>query len=154
MYRDQTIELLTEGGKWKVDSMVHWKFTPQTGVTDSLFLNYGTFEFQSPDNSNHHPYPGHGYLIHSYTKKGKARIDTMAWEPYGAGSRAPDAEPLYGLSIWIEDPNGQATFSDDLEISYKFRLKEKNKINLAGEAKLNQPGLVTAEWHYSYHLTR
>jgi hypothetical protein len=155
MYSDQTIELLTQGGKWKVDSMVHWKFTPQTGITDSLFLHYGTFEFQSPESANRHPYPGHGYLIHSYTKKGKARIDTMAWQPFGAASRAPDPEPLYAFSIWIENPTMQANnFSDDLEISYTFRMKEQNKVNFAGEAKLTQTGLTIAEWHYRYHLTR
>lgn len=154
MYREQTIELLAEGGTWKVDSLVRWKFTPATGVTDSLFLNYGTMEFQSPDNKDI-PFPGHGYLIHKYTKNGKARVDTLAWEPFGAGIRAPDPEPLYALSIWYEDPNGQmASFSDDLEFGFKFRIKEKNKVNIAGEYKITQPGLTIAEFHYSYHLTR
>lgn len=152
-YRDQTIELLTEGGLWKVDSMVHWKFTPALGVTDSLFLDYGTMEFQSPDNTNH-PFGNHGYLIHKYTKNGKAAIDTLAWESFGAGIRDPDPAPLFDLSIWTEDPNGQPIFSDDLEISYKFRVKEKNKINIEGELKIEQPGLVVAWWRYSYHLTR
>jgi hypothetical protein len=153
-YRDQTIELFTEGGKWKVDSLVRWKFTPATGVTDSLFLNNGTMEFQSPDNANH-PFGNHGYLIHSYTKNGKARIDTLAWEPFGAGTRSPDPEPFYDLSIWYEDPNGQpASFTDDLEISFNFRIKEKNKINIAGERIITQSGLTIVEYHYSYHLTR
>ena len=152
-YRDQTIELLTQGGKWKVDSMVQWKFIGAK-VTDSLFLNYGTFEFQSPDNAKT-PFGNHGYLIHTYTKKGKAKIDTLAWEPFGAGTRDPDPRPLYDISIWYEDPNGQSTsFSDDLEISFKFRVRENSKVNFAGELQRSQPGLVTAEWHYSYHLTR
>jgi hypothetical protein len=153
-YRDQTIELLTKGGTWKVDSLVRWKFTPATGVTDSLFLNYGTMEFQSPDNKDI-PFGNHGYMIHKYTKNGKARVDTLAWEPFGAGSRSPDPEPLYGLSIWYEDPNGQpASFTDDLEFSFIFRMKEKNKVNVAGKFSINQPGLTLAEYHYSYHLTR
>jgi len=153
-YRDQTIELLTEGGVWKVDSLVRWKFTPATGIKDSLFLNYGTMEFQSPDNAKI-PFGNHGYLIHKYTKNGIARVDTMAWEPFGAGSREPDPEPLYGLSIWYEDPNGQsASYTDDLEISFNFRSKEKKKVNIAGQAQISQPGLVIAEYRYSYHLTR
>jgi hypothetical protein len=153
-YRDQTNELLSSGGVWKVDSMVQWKFTPANGVTDSLFLNYGTMEFQSPDNTNV-PFGNHGYLIHKYTKKGLARIDTLAWEPFGVGSREPDPKPLFDLSIWYEDPNGQpASFSDDLEISFNFRIKEKNKVNIAGEYKITQTGITIAEFHYSYHLTR
>jgi len=153
-YKDQTIELLTEGGIWKVDSLVRWKFTPATGVTDSLFLNNGTMEFQSPENKNI-PFGNHGYLIHKYTKDGKARVDTLAWEPFGAGSRSPDPEPIYGLSIWYEDPNGQpSSFTDDVEVSFTFRTKEKNKVNIAGKFSITQPGLTLGEYRYSYHLTR
>ncbi|MEQ1585704.1 MAG: hypothetical protein ABL895_07500 [Cyclobacteriaceae bacterium] len=152
-YRDQTVELLT-GATWKVDSMSHWKFTPASGVTDLLFLNYGTFEFLSPDDTKN-PGNNSGYLIHRYTDSGIAKIDTMAWEPHGAGTREPDPKPLFDLSIYYKDPNGQpGFFNDDLAIPYNFRINEKNKVNIAGEAKFTQTGITTAEYHYSYHFTR
>jgi hypothetical protein len=133
--------------------MVHWKFTPLNGVSDSLFLNYGTFEFQSADNPKC-PVPNGGFLIHRYTKKGIAKVDTLAWVPEGAGSRKPDQEPLYAVSIWYEDPSGQSTYLDDLMLGFKFRIKENNKVNISASAQITQPGLVIAEYHYSYHLTR
>lgn len=153
-YREQTIELLTQGGAWKVDSLVKWKFTPDAGVKDSLFLNYGTIEFQSPDNPKI-PFGNNGYMIHRYTKNGTARVDTMAWEPFGAGKREPEPTPVPALTIWYEDPKGQATsFTDDLILAFDFRIKEQKKVNLAGEYSLTQSGIVVADYRYRYHLTR
>jgi hypothetical protein len=152
MYSEQTVELLT-GASWKVDSMSLWKFFPSTGVTDSIFLNYGTFQFLSPDHAKN-PGNNSGYLIHAYSKKGTTRIDTMAWEPHGIGSREPDPKPLFAFTIYYKNPNGQpGFFNDDLAIPFNFRTNEKNKVNVAGEAKLTQPGITLAEYHYSYHLT-
>jgi hypothetical protein len=152
-YLDQTIELLADGGTWKVDSLVRWKFTPATGVTDSLFLNYGTVEFQTPDNPKC-PVPNGGFMIHRYTKKGVAKVDTLAWVPEGAGAREPDPAPLYAFFIWYEDPAGQPTYLDDLMLGFNFRTKEKNKVNVAASSQTTQSGIVVAEYQYSYHLTR
>jgi hypothetical protein len=142
-----------------VDSLRQWKFLPATGVKDSIFLNYGTMEFQMPTTAplgdNGGIPQGYGYMIHSYTKNGKARIDTLAWLPGGVGSRKPDPRPLFDLMIWYEDPNGQPnSFSDDWDIAFNYRVQEKNEVNIYGEFKRTQPGLTIAEFHYSYHLTK
>lgn len=80
---DKRIETLTEGGPWKVDSLVYIE-EENSGVpvyyVDTVYLNYGTMEFKAPSD----PKPGYGagFVYHRYTKNGKANTDTLAWKTY------------------------------------------------------------------------
>ena len=151
-YNEQTIELLATGSTWKVDSIRQWKFG-QGIVTDSIFLNYGTIEFQKPGETIWGSNELEGYLIHSYTKNGNAMVDTLLWEPHGVGARDPDPKPLFDLSIQHEGIK-TVTSDDDIKIAYNFRLMEKSNVNIYGEFKITQSGITAYEFHYSYRLTR
>lgn len=149
-YSDQTIELLT-GSIWNIDSLVAQVIIPPS---DSLFLNYGTLEFQSPKN-NQNPGNNSGYVIHRYVKKGIAQVDTMAWEPHGVGSREPDSKPLYDFTLYEEDPNGQPGYFNGLALSFKFKISEKSQVNMQGEGGGSAaPGSDLKKIYRRYHLTR
>jgi len=99
---EKRIDLLTQGGVWKVDSLIQKTDVLSSGnskiITDSLFLNYGTLEFQKPNFTK----PGYntGFLIHKYVKKSVPRVDTLAWAPYNHQSGSDNH-----VTIFFPSPN-------------------------------------------------
>jgi hypothetical protein len=132
--QDKTIELLTVGGVWNVDSAT-WKVTTEAPglnltLSDSVFTNYGTWEFQAPvDVFTRY---GTGYLIHRYTKKGIAKVDTMAWVPTMFGSISDNADKT--LTIWFIDKTllQREIVLDDWETYFDYKQKDKNIVRIEG----------------------
>lgn len=153
---EQTIELLTKGGVWNLDSAT-WKITSvapglELTLNDSVFLSYGTWEFQAPVDV--FTRFGTGYLIHSYSKNGMAKIDTLAWLPYAYGSTSDDR--FKGLTIWYPDssiPNGQLVV-DDMEHHFLYLQKDNNLVRINGNFGFSV-GVSTQITHArTYRLTR
>lgn len=101
--QEKLIDLMT-GKTWNVDSLRTKSYSEAPGLYveeyDSVFLNYGTLQFLSPNNAKH-PCCTAGYAVHQYTKNGTNRIDTLAWVPYIFGSTAEDPN---AITIFYPDP--------------------------------------------------
>jgi hypothetical protein len=155
--QEKVIDLLTKGGIWSVDSLVAQVKSEAPGssivTSDSLFLKFGTWEFQDPNNDKN---PGFnaGYLIHKYTKKGSPRIDTLAWVPYNFAS--PSSE-IPTLTIFFPDPSVQNRdmVVDDTENYFLYLKKEENVIRIEGGFGYNVGSGATRIINYKrYHLAR
>lgn len=64
--------------------LIHWLVKPiffsggnSTITSDTTHINYGTIEFQKPNQTL--PGYGAGFMIHRYTSNGVNHIDTAAW---------------------------------------------------------------------------
>lgn len=155
--QEKVIDLLTKGGVWKVDSLVAQVKSEAPGISvinsDSLFLNYGTWEFQDPGNDKN---PGFntGYLIHKYTKKGTARIDTLAWVPYNFGFPASE---IPTLTLFFPDPSlvKREIVVNDQENYFQYLKQEANVIRIEGGFGFNVGSGTTRVTNYKrYHLSR
>lgn len=150
---EKRIEIFTKGGVWKVDSLVKKTDVLSSGVSnitsDSLFLNYGTMEFQEPNFTK----PGYntGFLIHKYTKNGKSRIDTLAWAPYNHNSGSDNH-----ITIFYPQPG----MLDYVVKAYDMYLDpitiENKKVRIGGWRRnsLNNGSGGSIGTYRRYHLTR
>jgi hypothetical protein len=126
---EKTIKIFTTGGTWNVDSLVLKTDVLSGGVSkitsDSTFVNYGTVEFKSPNEAESGF--GSGLMIHRYTKKGKSRVDTLAWVPYNFNTGNNAFVTVFTMPP-VKDPSGHKylDFYLDLQI-----LKEK-KVKFSG----------------------
>lgn len=154
--QEKTIELLTTGGVWKVDSAT-WKiqsFAPGLSLTlsDSVFTNYGTWEFQAPIDV--WTRFGTGYLIHKYTKKGVAKIDTLAWTPGDFSSTVDDSDKK--LTIWYPDTSipVREIVVDDMENSFDYLQKDKKVVRIKGFFGFSVGAATDVLHTRQYRLTR
>ncbi len=151
--QEKTIELLTKGGLWKLDSAI-WTITSEAPgslltLSDSVFLNYGTWEFQAPlDAFTRY---GTGYLIHRYNKKGNAKVDTLAWTPFDFSTLRE--EPL---TIFFPDPTllVREIVIDDLEHSFNYLQKDKNLVRIKGQFGFSAGVATTVIHTRKYRISR
>lgn len=150
---EKRIELFTSGGTWKVDSLIQktdvFASGASTIITDSLFLNYGTMEFQKPNFTD----PGYntGFLIHRYSKKGINRIDTLAWAPYNHNSGSDNH-----ITIFYPSPNQTDFVVGAYDMYLDPLLLESKKVRIGGwRRETISGGSGGASGTYKrYHLTR
>jgi hypothetical protein len=154
--QEKTIELLTTGGVWNVDSAT-WKiqsFAPGLSLTlsDSVFTNYGTWEFQAPIDI--YTRFGTGYLIHKYTKKGVAKIDTLAWTPGDFSSTKDDSD--LKLTIWFPDSSipVREIVVDDMENSFDYLQKDNKVVRIKGFFGFSVGAATDVLHTRQYRLTR
>lgn len=148
---EKTIRIFTEG-IWNVDTLVTKTDLFSGGIssiqTDSTFNNYGTIEFQKPNQTV--PGYGAGYMIHRYTKNGISRTDTAAWVPYNFNSGNNNYITLFfalpGQDIVVD---GYDMYLDLVELSDK-------RIRISGWRRETIPGGSGGSYgtYRRYHLTR
>jgi hypothetical protein len=151
---DKTVRIFTEGGVWKVDSLVLKTDVFSSGISnvtsDSTFLNYGTIEFKSP-NEAESGY-GSGLMIHRYTKNGKARIDTLAWVPYNFKSVNQEKVITIFTMPPVKDPTGHKY----LDLYLDLQIKQENKVKFSGWRRetISMGSGGSYGWYRSYVLSR
>lgn len=152
---DKTVRIFTQGGIWNVDSLVMKTDVLSGGVSnvtsDSTFLNLGTIEFQNPNAEKNGGY-GSGYMIHRYTKKGKNRIDTLAWVPYNFQSVTQDKVITVFTMPPIKDPTGHKY----LDFYLDLQIRQDKKVKFSGWRRNTISGGSGGSygWYRSYVLTR
>jgi len=151
---DKTTRIFTQGGMWTVDSLVLKTDVLSGGISkitsDSTFLNYGTIEFKTP-NEAESGY-GSGLMIHRYTKKGKARIDTLAWVPYNFKSVFQDKVITVFTMPPIKDPTGHKYL--DLYLDLKVRDEKKVKFSGWRRETITQGSGGSFGWYQNWVLSR
>jgi hypothetical protein len=148
---EKAIRIFT-AGVWNVDTLVTKTDLFSGGIsniqTDSTFSNYGTIEFQKPNQTV--PGYGAGYMIHRYTKNGISRIDTAAWVPYNFNSGNNNYITLFfalpGQDIVVD---GYDMYLDLVELSDK-------RIRISGWRRETIQGGSGGSYgtYRRYHLTR
>lgn len=125
---DKTIRVFTKGGQWKLDTLILktdvlsgsvWTIT-----SDSTFINFGTIEFQQPNQTK--PAYGAGHMIHRYTKNGVSKIDTAAWVPYNFNSGSNGI-----VTLFFSEPGRDFVVSSP-DMYLDINAQEKNKICISG----------------------
>ncbi len=154
--QEKTIDLLT-AGVWKVDTLRAQVISEAPGMkvidSDSLFINYGTWEFQSPKNEKN---PGFntGYLIHKYTKNTVLHTDTLAWAPYNFNLPTSDIDQL---SVFYPDPSkaGRQIVVSDILNMFLYLKKENNAVRIEGGFSFSVgSGATTVSNYKRYHLSK
>jgi len=148
---EKAIRIFTKG-TWNVDTLVTKTDLFSGGIstiqTDSTFSNYGTIEFQKPNQTV--PGYGAGYMIHRYVKNGIQRIDTAAWVPYNFNSGNNNYITLFfalpGQDIMLD---GYDMYLDLVELS-------DNRIRTSGWRRETIHGGSGGSYgtYRRYHLTR
>lgn len=153
--REKSIELLT-GGTWKVDSMVHVTRSEAPGMSlvtfDTLYLNAGTWVFQTPGDSG----PGFstGYLLHTYTKGSGTHTDTLAWVPYNFSSPLSEID---NLTVFFPDTTqlSRQIAVNDLQYTFNYLKKESGIVRIEGGFSYRVgSGATVVSNTRRYHLTR
>lgn len=149
---ETTIRIFTEGGIWRVDTLVTKTDLFSGGVsnvtTDSLFVGMGTLEFQKPNQTV--PGYGAGYMIHRYTRNGFNRIDTTAWVPYNFKSGTDGT-----ITLFFALP-GEDLVVDAYDMYLNLDLREDKKVRISGWRREVIPGGSGGSYgsYRRYHLTR
>lgn len=150
---EKTVRIFTQGGVWTVDSLVLKTDVLSSGVSkitsDSTFVNYGTIEFKSP-NEAESGY-GSGLMIHRYTKKGKNRIDTLAWVPYNFNTGNNAFVTIFTMPP-IKDPTGHKYL--DLYLDLNTRQEKKVKFSGWRRETISMGSGGSYGWYRSYVLSR
>jgi hypothetical protein len=154
--KEKTIELMTSG-IWKVDTLHLKVISESPGMkvvnSDSLIVNLGTFEFQSPDNAQN---PGFstGYLIHRYMDKGISHTDTLAWSPFNYDFPASEIETM---TLFFPDPSvlTRTIVLSDLKHYFQYLQKDANVVRLEGGFSFAVgSGATTINNYKRYHLSK
>lgn len=149
---DKTIRIFSEGGIWKLDTLVTKTDLFSAGISnitsDSTFVNYGTIEFQKPNQTK--PGYGAGYMIHRYSKGGIAKVDTAAWVPYNFNSGSDGT-----VTLFFALP-GQDIVVDGYDMYLDVEVMEKSKIRISGWRRETIHGGSGGSYgsYRRYHLTR
>lgn len=152
---DKTVRIFTKGGFWNVDSLVLKTDVLSSGISnitsDSTFLNYGTIEFQDPNAAKNGGF-GSGYMIHRYTKKGKSRIDTLAWVPYNFQSVGQEEV----ITLFTVAPNRDPTGHLGLDMYLDLQIRQETKVKFSGWRRetISMGSGGSFGWYRSYVLTR
>lgn len=152
---DKTVRIFTKGGVWNVDTLVVKTDVLSGGVStitsDSTFVNFGTIEFKDPEAPENGGY-GSGYMIHKYTKNGKARIDTLAWVPYNFQSVGQDKVITIFTVPPKDDPTGHA--GQDFYLDLKVRSDRKVKFDGWRRETISMGSGGSYGWYLGFVLTR
>ncbi|MFH1120185.1 MAG: hypothetical protein V1775_10185 [Bacteroidota bacterium] len=148
---EKTIRIFTNG-IWNVDTLVTKTDVFSGGISnitsDSTFNNYGTIEFQKPNQT----YPGYGagFMIHKYVKNGIGRTDTAAWVPYNFQSTNDGT-----ITLFFAQP-GEDFVVDAYDMYLDLETMEDKKIRISGwRRETIQGGSGGSQGSYRrYHLTR
>lgn len=149
---DKTIRIFTEGGIWRVDTLVTKTDVLSGGISnvtsDSLFVGFGTLEFQKPNQTV--PGYGAGYMIHRYTRNGVNQIDTAAWVPYNFNSGTDGT-----VTLFFALP-GEDWVVGAYDMYLNIDLKEEKKLRFSGWRRIVIPGGSGGSYgsYRRYHLTR
>lgn len=149
---EKKVKLLTEGGVWKVDSLVMMtdvlNGSVSTITSDSIALHVGTLQFTDPESSSNAGY-GAGFVIHTYEIAGVTQVDTMAWTPYNFQSGNDNV-----ITIFYETPNSTDWVVGATDMYFDL-LKFKDKEVRIGSWRRFDAFNGTANGVYKrYHLTR
>jgi len=151
---DKTVRIFTKGGVWNVDSLVMKTDVLSSGVSnitsDSTFLNLGTIEFQDPEAAKNGGF-GSGFMIHRYTKKGKSRIDTLAWVPYNFNSTSDKI-----ITIFTVPPINDPTRRLGLDMYLDLQIRQDKKVKFSGWRRetISMGSGGSFGFYRSYVLTR
>lgn len=151
---DKTLRIFTQGGVWNVDSLVLKTDVLSSGVSnltsDSAFVNLGTIEFQDPNAAKNGGY-GSGFMIHRYIKKGKNRIDTLAWVPYNFKSGNKAYITVFTMPP-IKDPTGKKYL--DFYLDLKVLTEKKIKFSGWRRETISMGSGGSYGWYRNYVLSR
>lgn len=148
---EKTIRIFTEG-TWNVDTLVTKTDLFSGGISnitsDSTFNNYGTIEFQKPNQTI--PGYGSGFMIHRYLKNGVNRIDTAAWVPYNFNSGSNGTITLFF------SPHGEDFVVNAYDMYLNLDTMEDKKIRISGWRRETIHGGSGGSYgtYRRYHLTR
>jgi hypothetical protein len=148
---EKTIRIFT-AGIWNVDTLVTKTDVFSGGISnitsDSTFNNYGTIEFQKPNQTI--PGYGSGFMIHRYLKNGVNRIDTAAWVPYNFNSASDGT-----ITLFFALP-GEDFIVGAYDMYLDLETMEDNKIRISGWRRETIPGGSGGSYgtYRRYHLTR
>lgn len=149
---EKRIEIFTKGGEWRVDSLIGKTDILSGGISnitsDSLWLNHGTIRFEEPNQTV--PGYGAGYMIHSYFKNGRSRVDTAAWVPYNFESGNDNY-----ITLFFALP-GEDLVLDGYEMILDPEVIEDDKIVISGWRRETIPNGSGGSYgsYRKYYLTR
>lgn len=149
---EKRIEIFTQGGVWQLDSLIGKTDVMSGGVStitsDSLWLNYGTIEFQEPNQTV--PGYGAGFMIHRYVENGQNHVDTAAWVPYNFNSGNENY-----ITLFFALP-GEDLVLDGYDMILDPEVIQEDKIVISGWKRETIPGGSGGSYgsYRKYYLTR
>lgn len=149
---EKRIEIFTQGGVWQVDSLIGKTDVLSGGVStvtsDSLWLDFGTIEFQEPNQTV--PGYGAGFMIHQYVENGQNHIDTAAWVPYNFNSGNENY-----ITLFFALP-GEDLVLDGYDMILDPEVIQEDKIVISGWRRETIPGGSGGSYgsYRKYYLTR
>jgi hypothetical protein len=149
---EKTIEVFTEGGLWNVDTLVTktdlFGNGNSTITSDTTHINYGTIEFQKPNQTV--PGYGSGFMIHRYSNGGINYTDTSAWVPYNFNSGTDGT-----ITLFFSMP-GEDFVVNAYDMYLNLDAREDKKIIISGWRRITIPGGSGGSYgtYRRYHLTR
>ncbi len=149
---EKTIRIFTEGGTWNVDTLVGKTDLFSGGIStitsDTTHVNYGTLEFQKPNQTV--PGYGAGFMMHRYSANGVNHTDTAAWVPYNFNSTSDGTITLF-FSLPDEDFVVNA-----YDMYLNLDVMEDKKIIISGWRRETIQGGSGGSYgtYRRYHLTR
>ena len=149
---EKRIEIFTQGGVWQLDSLIGKTDVMSGGVStitsDSLWLNYGTIEFQEPNQTV--PGYGAGFMIHRYVENGQNQVDTAAWVPYNFNSGNENY-----ITLFFALP-GEDLVLDGYDMILDPEVIQEDKIVISGWKRETIPGGSGGSYgsYRKYYLTR
>lgn len=149
---EKTIKTFTEGGNWNVDTLVGktdlFSGGNSTITSDTTHINYGTIEFQKPNQTV--PGYGAGFMIHRYTSNGVNHIDTAAWVPYNFNSGSDGT-----ITLFFSEPGEDFVVNAYDMFLNLDKMEDKNIIISGWRRETIQGGSGGSYGSYRrYHLTR
>ncbi|MEI9921898.1 MAG: hypothetical protein WDO14_24365 [Bacteroidota bacterium] len=150
--RQKKIDLFTEGdGIWNVDSLTLATIEQGTTTSDSVFLHNGTLEFKAPSTTDADPGNGIGFLIHRYTKKGVAVVDSLAWAPYSFASVSDETN----ITFFFPQPFHPIDYTSNVAVSVlNPAILESGKVRLFGLRQTTNNSGAVVGLYLDYYLTR
>ena len=149
---EKRIEIFTEGGEWKVDTLIGKTDVLSGGVSnvtsDTTWANFGTLRFEVPNQTV--PGYGAGYMIHNYVKNGQNRVDTAAWVPYNFDSGNDNY-----ITLFFALP-GDDLILDGYKMILDPEVIEDNKVVISGWRRETIPNGSGGSYgsYRKYYLTR
>lgn len=149
---EKTIKTFTEGGNWKVDTLVTktdlFYGGNSTITSDSTHVHFGTIEFQTPNQTI--PGYGAGFMIHRYESNGIAHIDTAAWVPYNFNSASDGT-----ITLFFSEPSADFVVNA-YDMYLNLDAMEDNKIIISGWRRETIQGGSGGSYgtYRKYYLTR
>ncbi len=149
---EKRIEIFTEGGEWKVDTLIGKTDVLSGGVSnvtsDTTWVNFGTLRFEVPNQTV--PGYGAGYMIHNYVKNGQNRVDTAAWVPYNFDSGNDNY-----ITLFFALP-GDDLILDGYKMILDPEVIEDNKVVISGWRRETIPNGSGGSYgsYRKYYLTR